>query len=149
MRRLMPRGRLGLILHYDSEQPLLVETSQVGMEGLCLAYQGVTGDALRERPEGFVGIDIVDDHRAAGPKDGPYAAELEAHIALTMQAVMDEEIDLAELREQSRKLSPARAGDVGPAIRQAAVDRDADLRPQGRLERRKIDAPEPPDAVHA
>ena len=44
-----------------------------------------------------VRIDIVDNQGPSRPQCGPGAVEFETHVALTMQAVMDKQIDLPQL----------------------------------------------------
>ena len=78
------------------------------MQRLSFAnYRMMTGKGLREASEASVHIDIIDNDRAAGPQSSPRSIHLKANIAFTVQAVMNEKIDLAELRKYTGQASPA------------------------------------------
>src|SRR5262249_21161951 len=145
-RDLAPRGRR--FLQEDSEQPLLVEAPRIGVQGLRLADQGgVARTGLGGAPEAPAGVDVIDDDRPARAQGGPGPIHLEADVAFAVQAVVDEEVDLAEPREDAREAPPTRSADVGPASGASAIDRDADLVAPDVLERRMVDAPQMPGPV--
>ena len=78
------------------------------MQGFSFAnYRMMTGKGSREASEASVHIDIIDNDRAAGPQSSPRSIHLKANIAFTVQAVMNEKIDLAELRKYTGQASPA------------------------------------------
>jgi hypothetical protein len=54
-----------------------------------------------------IGIDIIYNHCTAWSQDCPGSIKLETYVTCTMQAVMDEEIDLSESSQQHRKASSA------------------------------------------
>jgi hypothetical protein len=47
--------------------------------------------------EATVGVDVIDDHRAARSQSCPRAVGLETNLSLAVQAVVNEELDLAKL----------------------------------------------------
>jgi hypothetical protein len=129
-------------LKNNSEQTLFVEPSCIGTERLGGANQGdLICNTIGERAETPIGIDIVNNDCALLSQDRPGLLKLEADIALAVQAVMDEKVDLTELIKQSRKTAPARSLDVRPSIRMAGANGSADLLVPGPFQRRKIDAP--------
>lgn len=68
------------------------------MQWLSLANYGLmTGEGLREASEAPVHIDIIDNDRAARSQSSPCTIYLKANITFTVQAIMNKEIDLAEL----------------------------------------------------
>ena len=60
----------------------------------------VTRERFIERMEAPVYIDVVHDERSARPQFRPGPIHLEADVALAMQAVVDEEIDRLQFREE-------------------------------------------------
>jgi hypothetical protein len=61
----------------------------------------MTGKALSEALEAAVCVDVVDDNRATGAQNSPRPIHLKANVVFTVQAIMNEKIDLSELREQA------------------------------------------------
>jgi hypothetical protein len=59
----------------------------------------MAGKNPRERIEAPIKINVVDEQSPAGPQSGPSPIQLEAHIAFCMPTIMDEEVDVPELRE--------------------------------------------------
>ena len=57
--------------------------------------------------EAPIHVDIIDNDRAAGPQATHATIHLKANVTLTVQTVMNEKIDLAELRKYARQASPA------------------------------------------
>jgi len=83
-------------LHDDSEQPLFVEAPYIRVERLGLANQGlVTGKGLSKGPEAIISIDVINDQCAVWSQGCPRSIQLEAHVALTVEAVVNEKINLA------------------------------------------------------
>jgi hypothetical protein len=75
--------------------PLPLKRRRLGWSGLASQTRDEwPGKNLRERMEAPVRIDVVDDRGAVWPHRSPSPVDFEANIALTMQAVMREEIDL-------------------------------------------------------
>ena len=73
------------------------------MQWLGLAnYRVITRKGLREALETPVHIDIIDNYCAARSQGSPRPIHLKANVALTVEAVMNEKIDLAELRNYGR-----------------------------------------------
>jgi hypothetical protein len=106
--RKTPSDQRVRLLQNDPEQPLAVEAPQIRMERLRFANQGLLiGKALSERAKSPIGVDIIDDGSASGSEGSPSPIQLKAHIAFTVQAVVDEKIDLAQACQQFGKASPA------------------------------------------
>ena len=83
------------------------------MERLGLTNHGLmNGKALGEGPEAPVSIDVINNECAAWPYDCPGSIQLEAYVAFTVHAVVNEKIDLTKLGKQLGKAKPARALDV-------------------------------------
>jgi hypothetical protein len=59
----------------------------------------MTGKGLCEALEAPVRIDVIDDNRAAGPQSSPRPIHLEANVVFTVQAIMNEKVEIAELRK--------------------------------------------------
>ena len=53
------------------------------------------------------GVILIDDQYAPRPQTCPGTLHLETHVPLAVQAVMDEQVNLAELREQRWKTTAA------------------------------------------
>jgi hypothetical protein len=88
-------------LQDDSEQALVVEAPWIRTERLGFANHGLmAGKALREGPEAPVRIDVINHQGAAWFEGCPSAIQLEAYIAFTMHAIVNEKIDPAKLRKQ-------------------------------------------------
>jgi hypothetical protein len=73
-----------------------------------------------ERVEGEAAVDLVDEQSAAGPQGIPRRLLLEADVAAGVEAVVNEQVDLAELGEKPRKPRAARSLDVCPAAASGA-----------------------------
>src|SRR5271166_2696562 len=113
------------------------------MERLGLANERLmTGEGLREASEPTVRVDIIHDHRAAGPQNGPRSVHLEANIMFAMEAVMNEQVDFAELGKRAWKAASARTTNVGPSMRESPIDGHADLFVQFTFEGWQINTPE-------
>src|SRR5277367_3186103 len=78
----------------------------------------------RELAEGLVALDVVGDDRSPAHR-APCALELEAKVAGGVAAVVNEQIDLAELGEQRWKSPSAGPVHVRPARAQIARHRGA------------------------
>jgi hypothetical protein len=61
-----------------------------------------------------VPLDVINQKEPAGKKYGPNGAELEQHVPGRVHAVVDEEVDTLELREQAPKAAAARPSDQHP-----------------------------------
>jgi hypothetical protein len=59
--------------------------------------------------EAAIYVDVVNDDCSAGAQAFPSTVNFEANIALTVQAVVNEKINLPELGQYAREASPARA----------------------------------------
>src|SRR5262249_25400817 len=82
-------------LQNNSEQPLLVETSEIGTERLGHADQGnLTRNGLRKGPKAPIGIDLVNDDCALRSQGWPSPIQFETNVTRTMQAIVNEEINL-------------------------------------------------------
>jgi hypothetical protein len=69
------------------------------------------GNSLSEGLEAPTSIDIINNECAVYCYDCPCLIQFETYIAFAVQAVVDEEINLAEVRKQLRKASSARTFD--------------------------------------
>src|SRR5215471_12939807 len=87
-------------------------------------------------------VDIIDDERTGWVQECPGSIQLEAYVAFTVQAVVDEKINLAESREQFGKTAPARTFYVRPTIGVTVPDCRTDLRSPSSFYWGKIYAPE-------
>src|ERR1051326_4302694 len=131
------------LLQNDSEQPSLVEASHVRVERLGLTDHGfMTGKGSSERVEAPIRIYIVDHDCAVGVQSRPGAIQLEAHVALTVETVVNEKVHLAKMRKQVGKPPAARPLDVRPAIAVTVAYRQADLLAPVPFERWKVDTPQ-------
>ena len=66
------------------------------MERLGFANHGLmTGKSLSERPKAAIRIDVINDNRTVGSQSRPGSIQLETYVAFSMQAVVNEEIDVA------------------------------------------------------
>src|SRR5208282_1206919 len=130
-------------LQNDSKHSLLVGSSLIRTNRLSLGNSGLlTGERLGKGLESLIRVDVVHHQYAARPQDRPYPIQFETHVALTVQAVMNEHVYLAELRKQLRKAHPARSLDVGPSLFEAFADRDTDLLLPAFFQGRKVNARE-------
>src|ERR1700733_14814434 len=86
-------------------------------------------------------IDVVDYGRTACAQPRPGAVQLEPGVPAGVQAVVHEDLDLAEVVEYAGQPVPAGALDVVPARAQLGRDGDADLPVQCRISGRQGDAP--------
>ena len=77
--------------------------------------------------EGAVALDVVGHEQATGAECGPGRGELELHVLVGVQAVVQEEIDLAKLLEQGKKQALRVAAVQRPATAQNGGDQDADI----------------------
>ena len=107
----------------------------------------MAGISPEEGTESGIGVDIIDDDRAARLQRGPRPIQLKTYIPLTMKAVVDEKIDGTELRQQWSEALATRSPNEGPPLAYGIHDRDANLILPRWLERRKIDAPETSGAI--
>jgi len=136
-------GLCGRLLQDDSEYPFLVEASQIRVKRLGLTNHGfMTGKSLGEGPEAPISIDVINDDCAAWFQGCPGSIQFETNVAFTVQAVVNEKINLAELREQPGKPSPARTLNVCPSIWVAVADCHTDLLPPIPFYGRKVNTPE-------
>src|SRR6266849_2818877 len=87
----------------------------------------MTGKGLREGPEAPIRIDIINDDCAARFQRRPRSIQLKTYVAFTVQAVVNEKINLAKLRKQAGKPSPARTLNVCPSICITVADCHTDL----------------------
>jgi hypothetical protein len=62
---------------------------------------------LSERVKAPVEIDVVDDDGSSGRQGIVTVLQFKSDIAVSMDAVVDEQVDLAEFRKQPRKAPPA------------------------------------------
>src|SRR5271170_1613422 len=102
----------------------------------------LTPNGLRKRLKAPIGIDIIHDDRAVRRHDCPCSIQLETYVAFTVQAVVNEKINLAEAGEQLGKASPARTRDVCPSVRITIANGRADLLTPKPVYRRKVDTPQ-------
>ena len=73
------------------------------MQWLRLAnYKLMTGKGLDEASKAAVVVNVIDYDCAARPQNGPRPIHLKADVVFTVQAVMNKEIDLAELGKYAR-----------------------------------------------
>jgi hypothetical protein len=72
----------------------------------------MTGHGLGEGLEAPIHVDVIHHECAPWFYGGPSCIQLEAHVPFTVQAVVNEEINLAKLREQLRKAASAGTLDV-------------------------------------
>jgi hypothetical protein len=106
----------------------LIETPEISVQWFGLAnYRMMTGKGLREAFEASIHINVIDNDRAAGSQSSPRQIHLKANVAFIVQAVMNEKIDLAELRKHARQAAPARTTDVGPSMLKSVINRNANL----------------------
>jgi hypothetical protein len=107
---------LGLLirrLQDDSEHSLLVGSSEVRVNRLGLAnYGSMTREGFCKGLEAPITIDVIDNERTVWLQDWPNSIQLEAHIPFTVRAIVNEKINVAELRKQLRKTQPTRTLDV-------------------------------------
>src|SRR4029077_7932643 len=82
---------------------------------------------VREGMKAPVGIDIIDDHRAASGQSRPDAVEFEANVRLAVQTVVNEQVDVTEPRKQAREMASARSREECPSVSKAIADCDSDL----------------------
>ena len=74
----------------------MIRTNRLGLANEAK----MTRERFIESMEAPVYNDVVHDDRSARPQFRPSPIHLEAHVALAMQAVVDEEIDRFQLREE-------------------------------------------------
>src|SRR5579864_8669270 len=101
----------------------------------------MTGKGLCEGLKAPIRIDIINDDCAARFQRRPRSIQLKAYVAFTVHAVVNEEINLAELREHPGKASPARTLNVCPSVCVAAADCHTDLLSQIPFDGWKVDTP--------
>ena len=112
------------LLQNNSEQSLFVEPPQVGAQRLGLANYGlVIGMGLREGSETRIGVNIIDDNRSTRPQCDPSPIHLKANVLFTMQAIMNEKVDLAKFRKEPGKAEAAASFDIRPTSRKSASAR--------------------------
>jgi hypothetical protein len=102
----------------------------------------VTWKGIGEGVEAPVGINIIDDDSSARPQRFPRKVQLEAHVSLTVQTVVNKNINVVELRKQLWKTQSAGTSNVRPSIGVAVSNRNPDLLFPGAFNGRKINAPE-------
>jgi hypothetical protein len=100
------------------------------------------GYPFDEAAEPEAAVNVVYHRNPAWRQGPPYCVELEARIARSVQAVMNEEVDLLESADQFWQPPPARPLHVRPAGTQGLRDGYADLVMQRRIYGREIDAPQ-------
>jgi hypothetical protein len=131
------------LLQNDPEQPFLVETPQIRAKRLCLANRGLLSrEGTSERLEAAIGIDVIYNDCALRCHGRPSSIQFETYVAFTVQAVVNEKIDLSKLGKQLGKAPPARSRYVGPPIRIPIANGRADLLPPKPIHWRKVDAPQ-------
>jgi hypothetical protein len=92
----------------NSEHALFVDTPQIRALWLSLANDGIIiGKRIHEAMEAPVHVDVIDNDRASGPQGGPRPIHLKPNITFTVQTVMNEKIDVAQLRKYPGQASPA------------------------------------------
>src|SRR5579871_5968421 len=129
-------------LQNNAEQALFVETSQVRAERLGRADQGkLPGNGPGKRAKAPIGVHVVNDDGALRRQAWPGSIQLEPNVTLTMQAIVNEQVDLTQVGKQFRETAPARALDVCPSIRVAFAHSGSDLLAPRPLQGRKINAP--------
>src|SRR5258708_12881557 len=80
----------------------------------------MTGKGLGEGPEAPISIDIIHDDCAPRFQRRPRLIQLKANVALTVHTVVNEKINLAELRKHPGKAPPALTLNVCPTPSPAA-----------------------------
>jgi hypothetical protein len=84
----------------NSEQPLFIKACQIGAKRFSLANHGLIAvKGLFEGLQAAIDIDVVDHDGAAWPQRCPSKVYLEANVLLGMKTVVNEKIDLAQLRK--------------------------------------------------
>src|ERR1700728_1872158 len=61
-------------------------------------------------------VHIVNEHEPTAAKCGPDRLHLESHVPLCMKAVVNEEVDRPQLRDERPEVSPTRASDICPSV---------------------------------
>ena len=102
----------------------------------------MSGKSLGEGLEAAVRVDVVNDKRATGSHRFPGAIQLETKVAFAVETIVNEEVNLSELSEQTGKAAAAGPANERPSIRAALADGDSDLLSPLSVERRQINAPE-------
>jgi len=102
---------------------------------------------LSERAEPPISIDVIDNEHAACSEGRPSSIQLEPNIALSVEAVVNEKIDLAKSTKQFPKAPPTRTPYVCPLIGVPVANRRAHLLAPISLQRRKVNTPEVTFAV--
>jgi len=102
----------------------------------------MAGKRLSEGAEPPIGIDVIDNEHAACSEGRPSSIQLEAYVAFSVEAVVNEKIDLAKSTKQFPKASPTRTPHVCPLIWVPVANCRADLLAPISLQRRKVNTPE-------
>ena len=134
----------------DPEHAAVVLAPEIRFERLGVAHEEVAFVCmpLPKIVKSTVQVDVVDDQYAARAERLPGVVELEEDVAPAVPAVVNEEIDRRQSRQQPGESPPTRTADVPPPRPQALSHRNADLIME--LRRPwwwKIDAPKPPGRI--
>ena len=135
-------------LQDNSEQSLFVKTPQVWLKWFGLANDRLASrKGLGEGSETPIGVNIIDNNRSPRSQSRPSQIYLKTNIVFTMQAVMNEKIDLTKLGKYIGKATSARPSNIRPASRVSAANRQTDLAVPHMLQRRMVNAPQMARAV--
>lgn len=92
--------------------------------------------------KGRVLVHVVGHESSVPAHRVPGTGQLEVHVAIRMEAVVNEEVDRADFGEEAWKHSSARPAKKAPSRPQVLRDRRPDLGVKPPVERRTVDAPE-------
>lgn len=88
----------GWFLQDDSEESLLVKAPEVGAKRFRFRnHRLMTGESLGEGMEAPVCVDIIHHYRPTRSKVWPCAIQFKSHVALAMQAIVNEKVNLPEM----------------------------------------------------
>ena len=111
----------------DPEHAAVVLAPEIRFERLGVAHEEVAFVCmpLPKIVKSTVQVDVVDDQHAARAERLPRVVELEEDVAPAVPAVVNEEIDRRQSRQQPRESPPTRTADVPPPRPQALSHRNA------------------------
>jgi hypothetical protein len=120
----------------------LVKAPEVGAKRFRFRnHRLMTGESLSEGMEAPVCVDIIDHYRPTRSKVWPCAIQFKSHVALAMQAIVNEKVNLPEMSQQLGKAQSARTLNVRPPKCETLIDRDTYLLSPILFKRRQIDTP--------
>src|SRR5262249_50932907 len=93
------------LLENNPEYSFVIEAPQIRMKRLGFAGHGLMACKIQfESSEATIAVHVINHNCASRPQGCPSEIELEPNVLFSMKAIMDEDIDLAQAREDGWKV---------------------------------------------